>query len=939
MNACPHCSAPLTAPSRFCPACGKECGEDPQLTMDLHSTIDLHSTTDLHSTIDLRSTTDLNATIDLNATADYSQTTPSAATPTSYASKPSTSATNRFIPGAMVTERYRIVGLLGRGGMGEVYRADDLKLGQPVALKFLPVGLEQDQALLTRFMNEVRTALKVTHANVCRVYDIGEFDGQHFLSMEYVDGEDLSSLLRRVGRLPQDRAVEVARQICAGLAAAHDQGILHRDLKPANVMIDGRGQARLTDFGLAGWADQIDASEISSGTPAYMAPEQIAGHEVTKRSDIYALGLVLYELFTGRQTFKADTVADVKQMHTTAAPSNLTNFVSDLDPTIERTVLQCLAKNPSERPASALAVSAGLPGGDPLAAALAAGETPSPELVAEAGAKRGMPKQRALTLAALAIALLIGGARWAGTMSVTNYLAFDRQPEVMEERARSIIQELGYTEDSYQNPADNAWGYVVWNAVIKEVRDADSTGTGLEALRDRPDAISYWYRQSPVTMQPTSRSGPIMLRGPVAMTNPSLITAGEIVVLLDGAGNLRRIDAMPTRFSLADTVKAIDWRPIFAMADLDIDRFTPDRPRYQRYQTPDNRAGWLGTHVDRPEVELRVDAGSYEGRVVLFNVATMASLGSLSVPPSVRPYTITNFLAGTLQPFFILVIVVFAAALSRRNGQQGRADQRGAMRVGVLTFGLFIVANSLYSHTMYTRLWSDELWSIIVGASFVGLTTWVLYRAAEPTGRQVWPSMFMSSSRLLSRPKVNWLDPLIGQSVLIGLVFGSLTYLIRAPIFYTLKHQITGKTPPLLQVDTTLLTGQRQALGQVLDQSLLLTFYFILVMALILIRKKVKNLPLALGLTVAFWALANGQVSLESYLLNVLVSVIMMFVLLRWGVVAFVIAEMTLALSFKTPSADWSAWHAQSPIIVLGALICLTCYGAWAAIGRRVDQD
>src|SRR5919107_606805 len=142
----------------------------------------------------------------------------------------------RFIPGTVLAGRYRLVGQLGRGGMGEVYRADDLKLGQPVALKFLPARLSKDAAMLERFHREVRTARKVSHPNVCRVFDIGEAAGQHFLSMEYIDGEDLSSLLRRIGRLPEDKAVEVARQICAGLAAAHDEGVLHRDLKPANVM-------------------------------------------------------------------------------------------------------------------------------------------------------------------------------------------------------------------------------------------------------------------------------------------------------------------------------------------------------------------------------------------------------------------------------------------------------------------------------------------------------------------------------------------------------------------------------------------------------------------------------------------------------------------------------------------------------------------------------
>src|SRR5580700_1763685 len=156
-----------------------------------------------------------------------------------------------FSPGTVLVERYRIVALLGRGGMGEVYRAEDLKLGIVVALKFLPASLQHDAAALAGFHSEVRNARQVSHPNVCRVYDIGEVNGQHFLTMEYIDGEDLASLLRRIGRLPADKALETAHQICAGLAAAHDCELLHRDLKPANIMLDGRGRVRITDFGLA----------------------------------------------------------------------------------------------------------------------------------------------------------------------------------------------------------------------------------------------------------------------------------------------------------------------------------------------------------------------------------------------------------------------------------------------------------------------------------------------------------------------------------------------------------------------------------------------------------------------------------------------------------------------------------------------------------------
>src|SRR5262245_19977648 len=154
----------------------------------------------------------------------------------------------RFATGTMLTERYRIVSLVGRGGMGEVYKAEDLKLKQIVALKFLPDAIATDGGALARFHSEVRITRQISHPNVCRVYDIGEVDGHTFLSMELIDGEDLSSLLRRIGRLPGDKAVEIARQICAGLAAGHDKGVLHRDLNQANVMINGRGTAILIEY-------------------------------------------------------------------------------------------------------------------------------------------------------------------------------------------------------------------------------------------------------------------------------------------------------------------------------------------------------------------------------------------------------------------------------------------------------------------------------------------------------------------------------------------------------------------------------------------------------------------------------------------------------------------------------------------------------------------
>jgi serine/threonine-protein kinase len=206
-------------------------------------------------------------------------------TPSNRSSRPPSSSDSigggRFTPGQIIADRYRIVALAGRGGMGEVYRAEDLKLSQIVAIKFLPTALSKDAVALARFHSEVRIARQVSHPNVCRVFDIGDADGVPFLTMEYVDGEDLASLVRRIGRLSSDKAIEIARQVCAGLAAAHERGVIHRDLKPANLMLDGAGKIRITDFGLAAIEASLDLADLKAGTPAYMAPEQLEGREVT----------------------------------------------------------------------------------------------------------------------------------------------------------------------------------------------------------------------------------------------------------------------------------------------------------------------------------------------------------------------------------------------------------------------------------------------------------------------------------------------------------------------------------------------------------------------------------------------------------------------------------------------------------------------------------
>ena len=313
---CTKCGAPVSASGRFCSSCGEAVNPDTGATLS-GDEASLEGATIAPSSPAPRKT----------PPPPYSLRTPTTPSSSNPISSSDPIGGGRFTPGQIIAERYRVVALAGRGGMGEVYRAEDLTLGQVVALKFLPKILSQDAAALTRFHAEVRTARQVSHPNVCRVFDIGEADRTLFLTMEYVDGEDLALVVRRIGRLSPDKATEIARQICAGLAAAHERGVIHRDLKPANVMLDGAGKIRLTDFGLAGIAASIKGAEVRAGTPAYMAPEQLAGRDVSTKSDLYSLGLILYEILTGKGAFEASTLPEFMKLREQATITNPSTLV------------------------------------------------------------------------------------------------------------------------------------------------------------------------------------------------------------------------------------------------------------------------------------------------------------------------------------------------------------------------------------------------------------------------------------------------------------------------------------------------------------------------------------------------------------------------------------------------------------------------------------
>ena len=852
----------------------------------------------------------------------------------------------RFLPGAMLAGRYRIVGLLGRGGMGEVYRADDLKLGQPVALKLLPPEVAGDPTRLDRFLNEVRLALKVTHSNVCRVFDIGEVDGQHFLSMEYVDGENLQSLLRRIGRLPEDKAVQIARQLCAGLAAAHDQGVLHRDLKPANVMIDGRGRAKITDFGLAGATRGIRGVEARAGTPGYMAPEQLAGDELSERTDIYALGLVLYELFTGKPAFKPASPAEMARLQRETTPDSLASHVDSLDPAVERGIMRCLETEPAKRPNSALSVAAGLPGGDPLAAALAAGETPSPEMVVAGSEEEGRLSRgiAGLLLGVLGICL-VGSLFLADFRSLASRVALPKEPEVLREEARQLIEALGYDTEGNDHIAQ----FSTDGGYLDYLRQENEGPDRWEALRTGPpSAVHFLYRQSPNTLRPVLHDTRVL---PVSRTNTTF-EPGMIDVSLDHDGRLVEFRAAPRLFerdstevtSTGSVNPGVEWADLFDRAGLDFARFEeppePLAPRRNFRIDCDERRSWIGTLSNENPISIRVEGGAIDGRVAAFEVLFPWQLPTVQNPGASTARGILDVIA------LVISIAIFIAPLliGFRHLRLGRGDRRGATVVAatILTSSMlwWLLSVSRFPEVVDGIL--NDFFLSLAASFFWGALGWIFYVALEPYLRRRWPHRIVSWARLIAG---RWKDPLVGRDLLVGLSVGSALAVGGASIIHLvqggldLSHSLHSFSGDL---------SIRDALGSMsLTVLLAVTMGLAAVILPILLQFVVRKMSLALVLTWFLFAFISvdpaGHPDVHWTVLAAIAAIragVFVYLLSRFGLLAgtaALYAGMVLSLQ---GSSSIGAWYATPLLTVIVVLALIGGYGFFTSLaGRPMFRD
>jgi hypothetical protein len=789
----------------------------------------------------------------------------------------------QLTPGTILGTRYRIVSLIGSGGMGQVYRADDLKLGQTVALKFLARHGDA-----RRLHDEVRIGRQISHPNVCRLYDIADFDGQLFITMEFVDGEDLASLLRRVGRLPSEKALAVTRDICAGVAAAHEKGVMHRDLKPANVMIDGRGRARVTDFGLAVAGER---AQDGAGTPAYMAPEQLAGEAAVIKSDIFALGLVIYELFTGKRAYESTRRGEFTR------PSSITK---DVPAAIERLIERCLDPDPDARP-DAVDLLRQIPG-DPLAAAIAAGETPSPAMVAAASDRGDLSVVAAVALlATVGITLLLYALLTPRTMLYRRVPM--KSPEVLRERVGEVLratnQPLRRADWSAQFAMDMQW----------ILRRKGSTAD---------PSIVYLYRQSP---QPLSAQN---FERRVLTNDPPLVDSGMADVVLDSEGNLRRLTVVPPQYEQPPaTTVDVDWKPLIAMTGVKGPLKPVDAGWWAGVVDTDQKRAWAAP--DGTTIQL----ASYHGKPVWLDVLKpWATPWRMDVPTEVTGSIVAA--AGLTMTVAFMSIGILLAV---RNLRRGRGDRRGARRVALFTALVSFAASMLLAH--HTALPWDELYLLVSDAGVAcvsGGMTWIGYVAIEPLIRRRWPHMLISESRLIAGL---FRDPMVGRDVLVGVAIGLSLMFVRE-----LAAVLPGASA--YQSANLALTSIRYVVW-FLGGALMLAAYGPIIGATLLVG--FHALTRNLRVTMALLAVLGGGFMIGDVvgpmwarvIFALITAVAVLLMLFRFGLLAYSAAVFTYVFLRRMPiTLDTADWFFGRSAFALAVVFALAFYGFIVSLaGKR----
>jgi hypothetical protein len=694
------------------------------------------------------------------------------------------------------------------------------------------------------------------------------------------------------------------------------------------VMVDGDGNVRITDFGIA--TAGADASAQLAGTPQYMAPEQLAGKEQTVKTDIYSLGLVLYELFTGKKAFEAATLGElIKLRRSDTTPTTPTSIVKDLDPLIEKVIDRCIQKDPAARPSSALQVAAALPGGDPIAAALAAGETPSPEMVAAAPMQGILRPNIAGALFASFLVLLALSCWLTKYTAAYRMTRLDQPPEALRAHARDVIRKLGYTEQ----PLDTADGIILKQDYLRYIADHDQSPTRWEKMRNLgPGPYRFWYRQSPRYFETFED---------IEVDKPALDVSGMASVYLDMEGRLHWfIGVPPQREPPADPQREQqrveqplpDWSGSFREAGLDLSKFQPVASTWVPLHAYDARAAWDGADPAQPDHKIHVEAASFRGKLIYFETIYPwdQPLRQEQTPESGGDRVLVFILIA-----IVLIALIGSLVLARRNLRLGRGDRRGATRVALLYFTVTMLVWLFVEHHNGLPGREFNLFLLHLSASlFISSFLWLLYVGLEPFVRRRWPGWIISWSRLLAG---GYRDPLVGRDILLGAVIGA--GLILISILSRVVPQWIGR-PSWLEphpgneiIGALFFARFAGQLAFALFQAFIPLFLLLLFVA-VLRRERLALVALWLLLTVFDTLISQASLMMIPFI--ALSAFLMVFTLKRYGLLALISALFFFFLWVQYPmTTELTAWYAIDFTIGLVICLALAAYGFYISLGGQ----
>jgi len=606
--------------------------------------------------------------------------------------------------------------------------------------------------------------------------------------------------------------------------------------------------------------------------------------------------------------------------------------MAGFDPAVERVILKCLEKDPRLRPSSALQVASALPGGDPLAAALAAGETPSPEMVAAAGEEGAVRPAVAWSLLGAVLAtgiFIIALARFSTDLALGPP---SKSPDSLADRARDLVRQFRYEE----HPADSSWwfsreyDYLRYRALHepspKRIRE-------LEA--GEPGPWSFFYRQSPRLLVPDKSYGFVSNQtGMVSADDPPNEISGMVMVNLDTRGRLRAFRAVPPQIDRpGDSNARIDWGPLFREADLDPGHFASTQPKWVPPAPYDTRSEWEGSSARHPEVPLHVTAAGYRGKPIYFGIA-----GPWERPQRMGQPTrsFRSRIGGAVFVIVVFSLLLAGVVFARRNIRLGRGDRRGALQISTYVFAASMIAWLLRAHHVPDVRSEWSLLALELGEALLGVAfAWVSYIALEPYVRRRWPDLLISWNRLLAG---RFGDPLVGRDVLVGALIGAaMAALIHVSNALPAWFDVPGMTP--VPPSALLMRGASEAasflvnqLGEMAFNALgIMSFFFL---SASILRKKWLA-AVALGLLNIVLSLSGENLSIELPF-AILQAALLVFVVLRLGLVAVAVAGFISVLLQVSPiTLDFSQWYAGHSLFALAIFAGIALYGFRTALGRR----